>query len=326
MDNSLSVIAREAASQWGIQVSELELLPLTENIVFSVTDVAGHKYVLRLHRPGYHSFEELYSEQQWTRALRKADIDVPVPIQTRLGSYYCKVNVRNEVRYCGMLEWVHGNSMASFLEGDVTTEVVRKIFSRIGGLLAKIHNQACGWELPKDFSRHSFNVDGFFGERPFWGRFWDARLADEEQRQWLGEVREQLSGVLTRYGECPETYSLIHADLHPRNVIVAGEQLHIIDFDDSGFGWHQYDITVALFHYRGHSEFAVMQDALFDGYRKQRRLTDEAIRYVPLFLVIRALASIGWFSARPEHDKCADVSGYFEYAADTLGEALAICR
>ena len=325
MDSYLSAVAREATSNWGIEISELELLPLTENISFCVTDVAGQRYVLRLHRPGYHSFLELTSEQQWTHALRKADIDVPVPVKTTLGCYYCKVNVHGEVRYGGMLEWVDGIPMASLLQGELASEGAGKVFYQIGELLATIHNQACVWKPPKGFSRHSFNVDGFFGENPFWGRFWESRLTDKEQGQWLVHARQQIRSVLTRYGECAETYSLIHADLHPGNVIVNGDQLHIIDFDDSGFGWHQYDLAVALFHYRGHRQFPLMQNALFEGYRKRRRLTDESISYVPLFLVIRAVVLVGWFSARPEHDERADIAGLIGYATDALERSLAAC-
>ena len=325
MDSYLSAIAREAVSNWGIDISELELLPLTENITFRVTETSGKRYVLRLHRPGYHSLGELESEHQWTHALRKAEIDVPVPVTTTNGSYYCPIRVHGDIRYAGMLKWVNGATMLSLLGDKVDGAVAEKRFFQIGELLAKIHNQACSWEPPENFSRHAFNADGLFGKQPFWGRFWEARSTNEKQRQWLCRVRDQLRAVLTRYGESPETYSLIHSDLHPGNVIVNGGQLHIIDFDDSGYGWHQYDLAVSLFNYRRHSQFFLMQNSLFKGYRNHRHLSDQAISYVPLFLVIRALASIGWFSDRPEHDERAGISGLVEYASDALERALAAC-
>ena len=104
------------------------------------------------------------------------------------------------------------------------------------------------------------------------------------------------------------------------------DQLHIIDFDDSGFGWHQYDLAVALFDYRDNSQFSLLQDSLFEGYRKHRHLTDESSSYVPLLLVIRALVSIGWFSDRPEHDGRADIKGLSDYGVSALDQALATCR
>ena len=68
-----------------------------------------------------------------------------------------------------------------------------------------------------------------------------------------------------------------------------------------------------------------MQKALFKGYRQHRCLTDQAISYVPLFLVIRALACIGWYSDRPEHDERSKISGLIEYSSNALEGALAMC-
>ena len=325
MGSDLRSAAEEALSHWDVDIAELALLPRSENIAFRVTDVAGKKYVFRLHRPGYHSLKELESEQLWTRALRDADIDVPVPVPTSIGSNYAEVKVCGQTRLAGMLKWVNGVTMLSLLEDQTGSEVTAKRFFQIGELLAKIHNQACSWKPPKTFSRHSFNLDGLVGEHPFWGRFWEGRLTNKEQRCWLREARHKVCAILTRYGETPETYSLIHADLHPGNVIVNGGQLHIIDFDDSGFGWHQYDFSNALFEYREHRDLSVMQKALFKGYRQHRCLTDQAISYVPLFLVIRALAHIGWYSDRPEHDERSNISGLIEYSSNALEGALAMC-
>ena len=104
----------------------------------------------------------------------------------------------------------------------------------------------------------------------------------------------------------PEVYSLIHADFHPNNVIVNGERLHVIDFDDAGFGWHAYDFAVALYHYQDAPNHPAIRDALLDGYRQVRPLADDTVAMIPLFLLIRSLASIGWTAARPELPLNAD--------------------
>ena len=97
------------------------------------------------------------------------------------------------------------------------------------------------------------------------------------------------------------TYSLIHADLHPHNLLVDGDQLYVIDFDDSGFGWHQYELAVALFSYQSKPDFDAVRDALIAGYRSERALSDPAIELLPMFLLIRTLAMLGWIHERPEH-------------------------
>ena len=44
---------------------------------------------------------------------------------------------------------------------------------------------------------------------------------------------------------------------------IAPDFLAVIDFDDAGFGWHLYDLAVALIGYQDHPDFAGgMQNAL----------------------------------------------------------------
>ena len=39
---------------------------------------------------------------------------------------------------------------------------------------------------------------------------------------------------------------MIHADLHLDNILSFDDSLTVIDFDDSGFGWHACDLAHAL--------------------------------------------------------------------------------
>ena len=46
--------------------------------------------------------------------------------------------------------------------------------------------------------------------------------------------------------------------------------------------------------------YEAIRDALIAGYRTQRAISDEDLALLPQFLVIRALASLGWLHDRPE--------------------------
>ena len=108
----------------------------------------------------------------------------------------------------------------------------------------------------------------------------------------------------------------------PHNLLVNGDQLHVIDFDDAGFGWHQYEIAVALDAYRRPPHFEVARDALIAGYRSERPLSDAAIELLPMFLLIRSLALLGWLHERPEHNKGDRVRNLIQSAcrqAEALG-------
>jgi Ser/Thr protein kinase RdoA (MazF antagonist) len=93
---------------------------------------------------------------------------------------------------------------------------------------------------------------------------------------------------------------MIHADLHSENLMVDGERLTGIDSDDAGFGWHQYDLAVALHEYQHREDFALLEQAMIRGYRQERSLADRDLALVPLFLLVRTLALMGWTHARPE--------------------------
>ena len=297
--------ARQALGAWPLTVADVERVSVSENIAFRVTDAKGRSYVLRLHRPWYHDHAELLSEQAWTAALLDAGVDVPVVVQAADGRGYVPVDVGDERRYAGLLEWVDGDTMAARIGSGRETDV-RGSFSRLGSIMAALHEQASGWTPPPDFTRHAFDADGLMGERPFWGRFWESPHLDGNQRRRLDVLRQRIHSMLREYSNDAGVFSLIHADLHAANVIVNGDRLHVIDFDDAGFGWHAYDFAVALYHHQDDADYPAIRDALIAGYRQVRSVADDTVAMIPLFLLIRSLASICWTAARPELPRNAD--------------------
>ena len=163
-----------------------------------------------------------------------------------------------------------------------------------------MHNQASAWRPPPGFRRHALDADGLMGDAPHWGPFWEHQSLSAGERELLLDVRERMHERLTRLSRDPSVYSLIHADMHPGNILVDGDRLTVIDFDDAGFGWHQYDIAVVLTYWQTKPNAAEIERAFLDGYRAVRPLPDDAPTAIPMFRLIRWMASIGWFHQRPE--------------------------
>ena len=311
-------MARQALHAWGLESARIELAARSENIVFRVDTCKGQVLVLRLHRPGYHTYEELISERQWTRALNESGVSAPVPVRALDGSEYIAVrdDMTGEVRYAGVLQWVDGEMLSSAVSrgGDFSPHL-----RRLGEVAARIHNQASGWGPPPGFVRHSLDADGFTGPSPFWGPFWASPDLSAREKARFSHLREALHGRLLHLESGPDVYSMIHADLHDRNLLVSGDRLHVIDFDDAGFGWHMYELAVGLFHYQDDPRFAEMIEAVYEGYREFRPLDASSAAQLPMFLLVRALALVGWVADRPEHrnpdftrwlvDKVASLSG-----------------
>jgi hypothetical protein len=60
-------------------------------------------------------------------------------------------------------------------------------------------------------------------------------------------------------------YGLIHADLVRENVLVDGQELRMIDFDDGGWGFRMFDVATALFKNRHESGYDTLKTALLCG-------------------------------------------------------------
>jgi Ser/Thr protein kinase RdoA (MazF antagonist) len=296
---ALTFFPVDAAGQQPVLVAE------SENVTFKVTDARnGRQYVLRLHRPGYHTLDELESERVWIRALNDSGIGVPVPVAANDGREYVPVEVAatRERRFAGLVRWTEGKVLAGLLEEAPGVGTLQAWFRELGGLIAGLHNQATGWATPETFRRHRLDTAGLMGETPFWGPFWEHPALTPDERSVLLAARDRVCRVLDRYGRDGGIYSLIHADLTPHNVLVDGERLAVIDFDDAGFGWHLYDLAVALVEYQRRADFAAIEQALLDGYRSVRPLPRGTDCLLPVFRMIRGMVVIGWYHERPEID------------------------
>jgi Ser/Thr protein kinase RdoA (MazF antagonist) len=163
--------------------------------------------------------------------------------------------------------------------------------------------------------RRAWDAAGLMGEHPLWGRFWDVPQLDAAGRDLLLGTRDAIHDALLKFGTDPSVYSVIHADLHAHNVVVAGDRLSVIDFDDSGFGWHLFELAVALYSVQSQPYRDAATSALLAGYRRERALPDEHVSMLPMFLLIRGLALIGWTYARPELGQTGRVERLIERAA-----------
>lgn len=298
--------AREAVEQFPVDAAHIEPVMHSENVTFRVTDRSGGaRYVLRLHRPGYNTLQELESERIWVRALQATGVPVPGALETRGGNHFTPIDIpgRGQQRYAGMTTWLEGEPLGSFLQ-TCTDEAERKrMFFRFGEIAAIFHNQSEGWQAPPGFGRRKLDSENLLGEAPFWGRFWEHPDLDAAERALLLRERERLRASLAAYGEEPWTFSLIHADLTLDNLLFDGDRLAVIDFDDCAFGWHLYDLTALLIDCVHHPDFGDLQAAVLEGYRRHRSLKQRDADRLSDFLLVRGMAVIGWFYQRPDQSE-----------------------
>ncbi len=293
-------LAYQSLSAWELE-GQLRLIKQRENAVYELVTNEGQRYALRIHRANYHSNAALDSERSWIKALGEFGLGVPNLIPTKSGQ---SITIQDsdeidEIRQIDLLAWVNGEQIGSVEDGlGEDPRVVRKIYLAIGSTAARIHNQATSWELPEHFQRHSWDVDGLVGQDPLWGQFWKLGALSDKQRLLMLEARDALQQDLQAFGQTEKNYSMIHADLVPENILVDGDLVQIIDFDDAGFGWHLFELATALYFIQDDGHYPVAKAALMDGYRQYRELSDEHLESLPMFIAARSLTYLGWVHTR----------------------------
>lgn len=314
--------AERALRAWDIADAELTLLKHRENAVFAI-DTGAARYALRVHRPGYHSNAALRSELAWIRALAEAGIDVPRVVPATDGRHFVNAQCAGLERplQLDLFEWIDGEQLGSVEEGIAGGErSVEEVYATVGRLAARVHNQSAAWTPPEDFERHAWDEEGLAGAQPIWGRFWELRALTREQRALLTRARDRVYRELRALDKDPARYSMIHADFAPENLLVEGDRVRLIDFDDAGFGWHLFELATSLYFLIGEDYFERARDALLEGYRSERPLPDEELERLPLFFLARAFTYVGWVHTRPDTDTARELTPMLVEGACTLAE------
>lgn len=304
-------LAELVLPEWGLENATLSMVKMRENAVFKLETAEGNKRVLRIHRAGYHSDDALRSELQWIQALAEEGIETPRVMPTKSGQLFVAPDSKlaGLPRQIDMFAWVDGEQLGSVeegLAGDINIQ--QNNYRTIGALAANVHNLSSGWQAPTGFNRHAWDVDGLTGEQPFWGRFWELEALSKTERALMIKTRDKVRQDLTAYGQSPQNYSMIHADMVPENVLVDGQHTRLIDFDDAGFGWHLFEIATSLYFYHGEACFDQLLQAFVEGYRSQRTLSDEDLEKLPLFMLARGTTYLGWVHTRKETETAQELT------------------
>ncbi len=328
-------VAQKSLPHWNLQQSKIELLKHRENSVFKITNREDKKFVLRIHRHGYHSDQELQSEINWMRALSSQAIDTPAIIPTKSGiDFTIETNPQTGLSHqVSLLSWVEGTAFDHLgrVELGVKQELIKR-YRLLGEHAAKLHNQSSQWQLPDGFVRPSWDSEGLLGENPLWGRFWRHPVVTNKQLKQIQKARVVLQSLLKQIGQDKAHYGLIHADFLPENILVGEDGLRLIDFDDCGFGWHLFEMATSLFPHINQPFFDDLVQAYATGYRTKRELTEEHLELLPAFIMMRGFTYLGWLKTRagsiPNGDKIAKeiTGGLCEFIPELLAQLTSFQR
>ena len=283
--------------------TNVELLTISENATFRAEEPGSRRLiVLRVYRPGYHTQQEIKSELDWIVALRQEEIvETPEPLVVKTGGLLTSFELEGEHRFVVAFTFMTG------VEPSPTANL-NSGFEQLGAISARLHQHVRSWKRPTAFVRKIWNFDTTVGPKSHWGDWRFAPKLTKDGEQLLEKTCLKLKRQLNEFGEGSDRFGLIHADLRLANLLVEGDRLGIIDFDDCGFGWFGYDFAAAVSFLEHESIIAELEDSWIQGYRSVTSLSEESVNMLPSFVMLRRLLLTAWIGSHPETPTAKEVA------------------
>jgi Ser/Thr protein kinase RdoA (MazF antagonist) len=296
----MSDLIARALPLYGLpEETPLTLLNRSENETWAAGDL-----VLRLHREGYHTKPEIASELAWLTALQDLPgLNAVRPIPSAQG-----LVTDIDDRYLVAFARIPGQELQP--QDDLA-----RWFAPLGEITARLHLHSRQWTQPEGFTRKRWDVETILGPTPHWGHWRQAQGLDRQGAALLARATEELAAQLTAYGTGPDTFGLIHADLRLANLMVDGDTLTAIDFDDCGFGWWAYDLAAALSFIETDPRLPDLIAAWVQGYTRIAPLTPQDRAMIPALIFLRRVLLTAWLATRADSDTAQALGG----PAYTLG-------
>ena len=252
-------------------------------------DGIERRAVLRLY--GYwNDRQDVETEIAWLNELsRDTDLRLPTPIAALDGSFVHALDPDpgSDARLAVLRQWLPGKLLAD----AVSPARLRQV----GSVLATLHNHSESVAARYWSTRKAFQVwvDDWSGAREIAG---DAEAV-------LQTAADKVSGALESLSKRPECFGFVHADPHPWNILVDGDQVAVIDFCDCGWGPYAYDIASTLVHLRfpwvwddevpAH-DYQDLEDSLLEGYETVRAVPANLPDALPICFAARLLVFVQW--------------------------------
>jgi len=252
-----------------------------ENRVYQVGIEDSAPIVAKFYRPGRWSDDAILEEHSFSQELSDAELPVVSPLRLGEQTLHHSGPFRFSVYSC------HGGRAPDLDNLDLLRQLGRLVgrIHLIGETLEFRHRPA----VDKDsygISSYEFLLDNDFIPS-------ELHPAYESTSDM---VFDAIDGCFERAGAVLQFR--LHADFHPGNVLIAGEQLHIVDLDDTRSGQAVQDLW--MFLSGDQDEQAPQIDALLSGYAEFRHFNARELHLVEALRSLRIMHYAAWIARRWE--------------------------
>lgn len=312
----------EPYEQWAVDAlrhyglshgTPLFLLNVSENATFRVGQ-GSETRILRIHRPDYHSDRAIESELDWVAALRASQTIVTAAcIPAEDGRRIVTARSRDgRERNAVMFEFLPGREPA---EEDLVSA-----FFELGAVTARLHQHSKTWDRPAGFSRFRWDFDTSIGESGHWGHWRDGMAVGAGEFDLFSRTAARIHHRLSGYGDGPDRFGLVHADLRLANLLIDGDSVSVIDFDDCGYSWFMYDFATAVSFIEDHPDVPRMRARWIDGYQSIAPLSAEDIDILSTLVMLRRLLLVAWIGGHSTTDLAQSMGPDFTRISVALAE------
>jgi Ser/Thr protein kinase RdoA (MazF antagonist) len=292
--------------------AEPRLINHSENHTFLLSVPGGEAFTLRVHRPDYQSVGNIESELAWLEALHKqTDLAIPEPVAGRDGRLLQHFRTPSgEIRQAVLFHFINGREPAP--DSNLVD-----LFAVLGRYAAWLHLHAISWTRPVGFERQAWTASSILDPDGLWGNWRIAPGVTDSIRLTLNRAQDLLRRRLADYGCEPERYGLIHADMRLGNLLVDGQQVSLIDFDDCGLCWFGYDFAAAISFHETHADVPALKASWLAAYQAVRPLSGQDIDMLDSMIMLRRLALLAWIGSHAETSLAqTHAKGFAEGTAD----------
>jgi len=288
------------------------LIVFSENATYGIINKSTGKKagVLRISKPGYRTLNELQSEICWLQQINDyTPLKVPVPIKGIDGDVVQTIKGSDGILYyCVVCEFLEGTA-----PDEIEIKLMEKQFYTLGETTAYLHRHTKIWNKTKELDRPEMSFDNMIGKNHIWGRWQDYPGITDKEEKLISTVSEIVERRINRYGKNENNYGLIHGDLRLANLLIEGDQIKVIDFDDCSFGWHLSDLASAITFMEEKHFIPNLINAWLTGYKKVLPFTDTDFEEIDTFIMLRRLQIMGWLSTHTHLSNLEELrDGYLE--------------
>ena len=278
-------VAREACRRFGFR--HWKSLGGFESYVYECRR-DGQRYILKITHTLRRTPDYIRGELEFVGCLADRGVPTSSAVESRPGELVEAIDATRGQFLAYAFEKSSGRSIGASDWGP-------ELFSDWGRLMGRMHS------LSKDF-------------RPSDQRFRRQQWHEEDTLRIERYVpasetalHEKAAALFARLHALPrdrDSYGLTHGDLHHRNILLDGSDIHPYDFDDCEYSWFASDIAIALYYAAGLDSDTVLApwtdmdrrsfcahflNHFMSGYRTENSLDPQWLRQVPDFLRLRAL-------------------------------------